>query len=152
PTVAAVLVGAVCIDVTGEVMPPNDAGKATAAHDALHVDELAFLENVGNRQRLSDFELRRVLGRAPELANDTRGRHAGLLEGAGGRLAGVLVFAGIDAENESVVPVLFFGAFADDDRSCLDDRTGDDGSVFFEDLRHPELSPDESGVLVHNGP
>ena len=146
----AVLVGAVRLDVTGEVVALHDTLEAEAAAEALNVHVLTFFEDLLDLELLADLVSCGELGAAAELAQRATTGNVRLLELPRDGLFRVLLFEITGADDQSVVAVFLFGALADDNRVRLDDRARDDGAVFREDLSHAEFAPNHAGVLVHS--
>jgi hypothetical protein len=141
-TGSAVVVRAVGLWATPEVMPGNDAGEALALAHPGHVDQLPRLEQA-HVDLLTDAVL--VHRVDPHLAHGAQPLVLAiqLLELASHRLGDALCRPAAELQGGIAVllrrPEPRHGV-----RGSLDDAHRHDASVVAEDARHPDLSPDQS--------
>ena len=141
----AVVVGAVGLGATGEVVALHGAREALPLGDGDDVDELALGEDLADRQLLAD----RVAVRAvePELPDRLDPRQ--VLQLTGERPGELPALARTQLDGGVAVPLVRpqpgHGVGGD-----LDDRDGDHRPVRLEDLCHADLAADEANrVLAH---
>src|SRR6478735_9631228 len=147
-TVAAVLVRTVRLHVAREVVATHDAGEAVTLGHALHVHELAVLEQLVDLQVGAHFDAGRELGGATQLAQLAARRHVRFLERTSERLVGVLLFALTRADDDGIVAILLLSALADHADVGLDDGARHDAAVFREDLSHADFAANDAGELI----
>src|SRR6185369_14807282 len=148
-TVTTVLVSTVRLHVAREVVAAHDTGEAAAFGHALHVHELAGLEQLIYLEVRTNLDAGGELAGHAQLSHVLARRHVGFLERARERLVRVLLGALTGTQDDGVVAILLLSALADHADVGLDDRARDDAAVFGEDLGHADLATDDAGELIH---
>ena len=133
--------GTVGLLQAAEVPPLDDAGVSLTLALAGDVHLLAGLKGVGLDQ-VAHVQGADVV--QAQLAQGLLGGHVALLEVAGQGLGDPLGLLVAEADLHGVVAVVLFGLLLGDHAgACLDDRDGNDSSLFVEDLRHADLLADD---------